>query len=48
MVRLAKLNKKGGTSPVLIPAILLKMIVKVIEVNKGWIKYQKGPKTVCL
>ena len=44
----AKLNKKGGTVPVLIPAKLLKIIVNVIEVNSGCIKYHSGPKTVCL
>lgn len=48
MVMPAKLNKNGGTVPVSIPAKLLNMMVKVMEVNKGCIKYQRGPKTVCL
>jgi hypothetical protein len=42
-------QKNGGTVPVLIPAKLLKIMVKVMEVNKGCIKYQSGPKTfVCI
>ena len=48
MVIPAKLNKNGGTVPVLIPAKLLKIIVNVMDVNNGCIKYQSGPKTVCL
>jgi hypothetical protein len=36
----AKLKQNGGTVPVLIPAKLLKIIVKVMEVNNGCIKYQ--------
>lgn len=48
MVIPVKLNKKGGIAPVSIPARLLKIIVNVIDVNKGWIKYHNGPKTVCL
>ena len=44
----AKLNKNGGTVPVSILATLLNIIVKVRAVNKGWIKYHKGPKIVCL
>ena len=48
MVIPAKLNKNGGTVPVLIPAKLLKIMVNVIEVNTGCIEYQSGPKTVCL
>ena len=48
MVIPAKLNKNGGTLPVLMPAKLLKIIVNVKDVNNGCIKYQRGPKTVCL
>jgi hypothetical protein len=43
-----QIEQNGGTVPVLIPAKLLKIMVKVMEVNKGCIKYQSGPKTVCL
>ncbi len=48
MVIPAKLNKNGGTAPVEIFATLLKIKVKIKDVNRGSIRYQRGPNTVCL
>lgn len=45
----AKLNKNEGIPlPVGIAARLLNISVKITEVNKGCIKYHKGPNKVCL
>ena len=41
-------NKKGGIPSVGIPATVPKIKVKIPELNKGCIIYQKTPKIVCL
>ena len=49
MVIPARLNKKEGIPPVTIPATLLNTKVKITEVNKGCMKYQRGLKlSVCI